>query len=143
MSEFSFAPKADALRRVRGEARAHALQLGASQRGADTVALVIDELGNNAIEHGADYRLQGRSLSVRIAVQAAGLAVEFVDPEMPAAAVADLADALGLAAQGTPSLDSERGRGLFLLTVYLDGMQIEIAAGGGLRLSGIIGGAMA
>ena len=125
------------------EARQRALQLGATVRGADTVALGIDELVNNAIEHGVDYRLRGLMLSVRLRIEGTGLAVEFIDPEMPANAVADLDDALSLAAQGAPSLENERGRGLFLLTVYLDGLCVAPADGGGMLLRGTIAGAMA
>lgn len=143
MNEFTFAPQPEALRRVRSEARQRALQLGATARGADTVALVIDELVNNAIEHGVEYRLKGLLLSIRLRIEGTGLAVEFVDPEMPASAVADLDDALGLASQGAPSLENERGRGLFLLTVYLDGLCVAQADGGGMLLRGVIAGAMA
>lgn len=143
MNEFSFAPQPEAVRRVRTEARQVAQRLGASARGCDTVALVIDELVNNAIEHGTEYRVRGLALSVRLSVEGPGLAVEFVDPEMPPSAVEDLGEALDQASQGAPSLENERGRGLFLLSIYLEALRVDAADGGGLRLRGVIGGAMA
>ena len=52
--------------------------------------------------------------------------------------VSELAEALSETANGMPSLDSERGRGLFLLSVYLEDLRAEPAPQGGLRLSGRI-----
>ncbi|MCA8977814.1 MAG: ATP-binding protein [Planctomycetes bacterium] len=136
--ELSFSADQDALRRARGEAREHAARLGAPQRVCDTVALVVDELVNNAIEHGAAYRRADLPLTVRIAVTPGGIAVEFYDREMPDEAVRELHDALSQAGQGAPALENERGRGLFLLSVYLDMLQVERDAGGGMCLRGLV-----
>ena len=65
-------------------------------------------------------------------------AIEFFDVEMPAGEVAELSAALAEAADGMPSLDSERGRGLFLLSVYLEDLRAAAAPDGGLQLSGRI-----
>ena len=64
--------------------------------------------------------------------------IEFFDPEMPNDQVDDLALALAQTTDGMPSLESERGRGLFLLSVYLEGLMAEVAPQGGLRLVGNI-----
>ena len=57
---------------------------------------------------------------------------------MPADQVQVLAEALAETSNGMPSLDSERGRGLFLLSVYLEDLLAEMATSGGLRLFGSI-----
>ena len=137
------------LRDVRAKVRKIAADLGAAANVCDNVALVVDEVVNNAIEHGASYRqhvhhltvryapFRGRPvLAVRLERDHENLVVQFFDPEMPDDEVGDLAQALGAASNGMPSLDSERGRGLFLLSVYLEGLRAELAPGGGLRLLG-------
>ena len=140
MSErrFSFPAAQQALRQLRADVRVAAAKLGAAARVCDTVALVVDELVNNAIEHGAAYRHRGLDLSVRIAVDGGRLSVEFCDPETPESTVRELATALADAGNGMPSLENERGRGLFLLSVYLENLRAEVVAGGGLRLHGLL-----
>ncbi|MBL8723860.1 MAG: ATP-binding protein [Planctomycetes bacterium] len=133
-----FPPSPMVLRQLRADVRAAAARLGADGAVCDTVALVVDELVNNAIEHGADYRRRGLDLAVQVGLRAGRVQVEFFDREMPDEAVGDLAQALGEAAGGLPALDSERGRGLFLLSVYLEDLSAEVATGGGLRLSGVV-----
>lgn len=137
---FSFAPTQQALRRLRAEVRAAAAGLGAPTAVCERVTLVVDELVNNAIEHGARYRRLGLDLAVRVGSAAGRLSVEFVDPEMPEANVRELAVALADAGSGMPSLDSERGRGLFLLSIFLEELHAEVHAGGGLRLRGVVAG---
>ena len=134
----SFPPSQVALRQLRADVRAATATLGAEARIGDTVALVVDELVNNAIEHGAAYRSRGLDLAVQVGVVAGRITVEFFDQEMPEATVRELADALSQAAAGMPSLENERGRGLFLLSVYLDELRAEVAPGGGLRLAGLV-----
>ena len=135
---FSFPPAQQVLRKLRADVRLAAAKLGAKPPVCDMVALVVDELVNNAIEHGAVYRRRGLELSVRIGVEEGRLAVEFCDPEMPDATVRELASALADAGNGMPSLENERGRGLFLLSVYLEDLRAEIVAGGGMRLRGLV-----
>lgn len=136
-TELRFQPDQSSLRRVRGEVREAAARLGAAERVCDTAALVVDELGNNAIEHGVSYRASGHQLVIGLRAVATGFEIEFRDPEMPADVVQELASALG-AATVTPALDSERGRGLFLLSIYLGELRIELHKLGGLRLRGVI-----
>jgi anti-sigma regulatory factor (Ser/Thr protein kinase) len=131
----SFPPTGDALRRVRVRLRELAAELGAGAAG-NGLALVVDELVNNAIEHGRVYRLRGLDLVIQLSLVDGGITVEFFDAEMPEHEVDELARLLGAASSGTPALENERGRGLFLLTVYLADLRAEIAPGGGLRLVG-------
>lgn len=135
---FSFPPAQQALRQLRADVRAAAAKLGAAPPVCDMVALVIDELVNNAIEHGAAYRRRGLDLSFRLGIEGGRLSVEFCDPEMPDATVRELATAITDAGNGMPSLENERGRGLFLLSVYLENLRAEVVAGGGMRLHGLM-----
>ena len=137
-SEVAFPPDGAVLRDVRAKVRKLAADQGAAANICDNLALVVDELVNNAIEHGAAYRRKSDDLVVRIEAEAKRIGIEFFDPEMPADAVNELAEALKETANGMPSLDSERGRGLFLLSVYLEGLRAEPAPRGGLRLVGFI-----
>jgi hypothetical protein len=57
---------------------------------------------------------------------------------MPSATIAELSSALAASANGMPSLDNERGRGLFLLSIYLQNVRAEEAPAGGLRLVGTV-----
>ncbi|MFN9274303.1 MAG: ATP-binding protein [Planctomycetota bacterium] len=123
--------------KVRDAVRRLAADLGAAESVGDQLALVADELINNAIEHGAVYRRRGEALALEVAAAAGRLRVEFVDPEMPGELVARLAAHVAEATGGLPALDSERGRGLFLLTVFLQDLRVETAgAAGGLRIVG-------
>ncbi|MCA8950574.1 MAG: ATP-binding protein [Planctomycetes bacterium] len=136
--ELRFQPAPSELRRVRSEVRDAAAKLGAPERICDTAALVVDELVNNAIEHGAVYRQHGHELGVRLAKLDGGFELVFHDPEMPEDEVSELARALGNANEA-PSLENERGRGLFLLSVYLDQLQVGVDPDqGGLSLRGVI-----
>lgn len=132
----SFAPNPSVLRQLRADVRKLSVGLGADARIGDQLALVVDELVNNAIEHGVGYRRQGLPLAVQIEAMADGLRIQFFDQEMPAEAVLDLGKALAAAANGMPSLENERGRGLFLLSVYLQDLRAELAESGGLCLVG-------
>lgn len=133
-----FAASPGVVSKVRDAVRRLVADLGAAESVGDQLALVADELINNAIEHGAVYRRRGEALALEVAVAAAGrLRVEFVDPEMPGELVARLAAHVAEATGGLPALDSERGRGLFLLTVFLQDLRVEAAGvGGGLRIVG-------
>jgi anti-sigma regulatory factor (Ser/Thr protein kinase) len=138
MRRLSFAPQPGVLRQLRADVRQLAVGLGADAKVGDQLALVVDELVNNAIEHGSDYRHRGLDLAVQIEPAGDLLRVEFFDQEMPTDAVDELAQALAAATNGMPSLESERGRGLFLLSVYLQDVRAATAPAGGLRLSGHI-----
>jgi anti-sigma regulatory factor (Ser/Thr protein kinase) len=134
----TFPPKPGVIRQLRAQVRKVASHLGAEERIGDNLALVVDELVNNAIEHGAAYRNAGLDLAVQIAEAGDRLRIEFFDPEMPSQTVDEMAFMLAQSANGMPSLESERGRGLFLLTVYLQDLAAGPAPNGGLRLVGHI-----
>ncbi|HEB54008.1 MAG TPA: ATP-binding protein [bacterium] len=136
--ELRFPPDGARLREVRASVRRMAAAAGAAPEVCDNLALVVDELANNAIEHGAAYRRSGSDLRVRVDHSGDRLAIEFFDTEMPDDEVDELARAIATTTDGMPSLESERGRGLFLLTVYLSDLSAERAVGGGLRLVGYI-----
>ena len=133
-----FAASPGVVGKVRDAVRRLAADLGAAESVGDQLALVADELINNAIEHGSVYRRRGEALAHEVAAAAAGrLRVEFVDPEMPGELVARLAAHVAEATGGLPALDSERGRGLFLLTVFLQDLRVEaLGVAGGLRIVG-------
>ncbi|MBL8753226.1 MAG: ATP-binding protein [Planctomycetes bacterium] len=134
----TFPPKPGVIRQLRAQVRKVAVLFGAEERIGDNLALVVDELVNNAIEHGVGYRSAGLDLAVQIAEAGERLRIEFFDPEMPSKTVDEMAFLLAQSANGMPSLESERGRGLFLLTVYLQDLAAEPAPNGGLRLVGHI-----
>ena len=136
--ELSFPPEGSVLRDLRAKVRRLAGSLGAIASVCDNLALIVDELVNNAIEHGAAYRRKHLDLGLRISPDGDRIAIEFLDPEMPPEAIADLARGLEATTSGMPSLESERGRGLFLLSIYLDRLRAEPHAAGGLRLTGSI-----
>ena len=132
--ELWFQPDGAVLRDVRTKVRELAAGMGAASSICDNLALVVDELVNNAIEHGASYRKTGVDLGVKLRPDGDSFVIEFFDPEMPPELVAELADALASTSNGMPSLDSERGRGLFLLTVYLEELRAAPAARGGIAI---------
>lgn len=133
-----FPPRQDVLKQLRAQVRAEARRLGAKPAACDSLALVVDEMVNNAVEHGSSYRRKDLDLTIEIGERGDSITIEFFDREMPDANVQELARALAAAASGTPSLDSERGRGLFLMSVYLEGLYAEVAKVGGLRLVGMV-----
>ena len=89
-----FQPDGAVLRDVRAKVRELAAGMGAASSICDNLALVVDELVNNAIEHGASYRKLGVDLGVKLRPDGASFVIEVFDPEMPPALVAELADAL-------------------------------------------------
>lgn len=133
-----FPPNQSVLKALRAKVRAVASSLGATPEVCDSLALVVDELVNNAVEHGAAYRQKALDLVIELGSSGDRISIEFFDQEMPAADVHELARALSAAASGMPSLESERGRGLFLMSVYLEGLRAEIGQVGGLRLVGMV-----
>jgi len=134
----TFPPRPSVLTQLRLRVRALAIQMGAPAEVGDKLALVVDELVNNAVEHGAAYRRRGLDLAIELHVVGDRTRIEFFDQEMPVEWVRELARALAASSTGMPSLDSERGRGLFLMSVYLDDLCVEVAATGGLRLVGTV-----
>lgn len=133
-----FPPRQGVLKPLRAKVRAAAAHLGAKPEVCDSLALVVDELVNNALEHGSSYRRKYLDLAIELGEAGDHISIEFFDQEMPAANVEELARALAAASSGMPSLESERGRGLFLMSIYLEGLRAEVAQLGGLRLSGMV-----
>jgi anti-sigma regulatory factor (Ser/Thr protein kinase) len=132
----SFPPLGTALRQLRADVRGVATRMGGDEGLGDVLALVADELVNNAIEHGAAYRTRNLDLRLTLDRVDERWRVAFHDPEMPRNQVAELAASLADVVQGMPSLESERGRGLFLLSVYLEEITAEADPAGGLLLAG-------
>jgi anti-sigma regulatory factor (Ser/Thr protein kinase) len=124
------------LRAVRAGVRAAAAELGAGSDACDALALVVDELVNNAIEHGSSYRTPSHELGVQVGFEGGHVTLDFFDPDMPDPQVVDLDRALREAADGMPALESERGRGLFLISIYLEELHVAVAVSGGLHLRG-------
>lgn len=135
--ELAFPPDPTQLRGLRAEARIAARQLGMASAG-DVLSLVIDELVNNAIEHGSCYRRTCEPLRIRVMRAGSALSVDFFDPEMPEAQVRELARALRAVGEGMPALDGERGRGLFLVAIHMAELRVGTAPGGGLHLQGLL-----
>ena len=133
-----FPPRQGELKRLRANVRSAAARLGAKPEACDSLALVVDELVNNAVEHGSSYRRKDLDLTVVIDEVGDRISIEFFDPEMPLANVQELARSLAATSAGMPSLESERGRGLFLMSIYLEGLRADVAPAGGLRLTGMV-----
>ena len=136
--EFQFPPDPGHVRLLRESARDAAQKMGIPQT-ADMLALVLDELANNAIEHGSAYRTGTQDLRVRVARAPNGLWVDFEDPEMPLQTVQELAAALSDAEEnGLPAIESERGRGLYLIAIHFEEMEITSGPTGGFLLRGLL-----
>ena len=134
----TFPPRSSVLSKLRPRVRDLACQMGAPTEVGERLALVVDELVNNAVEHGAAYRRRGLDLAIELHVVAEGTQISFFDQEMPVDSVRELARALAASAAGIPTLSNERGRGLFLMSIYLGGLRVEVASNGGLRLVGTV-----
>ena len=98
--QLSFPPDGAVLREVRRKVRELAAGLGAQPAVCDNLALVVDELVNNAIEHGESYRRGSAELRVAIRGRGDALTIDFFDPEMPADQVVELAAVLAETAGG-------------------------------------------
>lgn len=136
--ELMFPPDPGRMGRLRAAARRAAAELGMESL-ADPLCLVIDELVSNALEHGQIYRRRGDPLCLRLTVARGRLRLDFIDPEMPEAQVREVAGALR-SNGGLPALDSERGRGLFLIAIHMEELRVGLAPGGGLHLQGLLQG---
>lgn len=130
-------PHVGQVRFLRADLREHLEAVGVAEIDVDRLVLVVDELVNNAIEHGASHRQVSDVLSLHVVVEEAELRLEFVDPSAPPGLVDQIDAMLRACAHGRPPLDSERGRGLFLIADGLDELRVVAGEGGsGLRLIG-------
>ena len=102
----------------------------------ERMVLVIDEMVSNAIEHGRIYRTKGHQLRLLLHLDQNHLHIEFNDPGVPHEVVSELNELLAACRGNRPPLDSERGRGLFLIDDGLDDLEVEAAPGGGLSMRG-------
>ena len=119
-------------RRTRDRLEEH----GVGERTLDTLVLVLDELVNNAIDHGGDYRRPSDRLEVALSVEAGAIELSFVDPSAPATVVDELRRQFSSTEAMLPALDLERGRGLFLISTMLEDLEIRAATAGGLEIAG-------
>lgn len=88
-----------------GEIRAFLAKVGLSETDITTWELVLTEAGNNAVQHAPPA---GRQLPIRFEIQASGSQVQ--------ACVLDHTDGFDFPSQAVlPNVESERGRGLFLI----------------------------
>jgi anti-sigma regulatory factor (Ser/Thr protein kinase) len=130
-------PHVGQVRFLRADLREHLEARGVAEADVDRLVLVVDEMVNNAIEHGASHRRMSDVLRLRVDVEVAELRLEFVDPSAPGDLVAQLEEMLAACSSGRPPLFSERGRGLFLIADGLDELRVAVGdAGVGLRLLG-------
>lgn len=109
----------------------------------DRALLVVDELVSNAIEHGGVHRIVHEPLVLRASLSGTCLALDFEDPEVPPAIVKELQKTFAGDRTALPALDSERGRGLFLIATWLEKIAVSALRGGGMRFEGRIPGARA
>ena len=138
---FAFPPRPEHLRILRSTLRRDWESRGVAIEVAQSALLVLDELISNAIEHSGAYRGASSELSVRVRAEPQVVEFEFFDPEVPSSVAESLAQSLGDQKNGTaapPPLDSERGRGLYLVAMGVDQLRVEAGDDGGLRLSGRI-----
>ena len=102
----------------------------------ERVVLVVDEVVTNSIEHGEGYRKSEQPIRVAIRQGDQGLEVEVDDLDVPPELVGPLSKELNSEATTLPAMDHERGRGMFLVGMFLEGLRIAPVEGGGMRLQG-------
>ena len=102
----------------------------------ERLVLVVDEVVSNSIEHGTDYRQTEKPIRVCVGRTEDGLVLSVDDVDMPPDMVADLAREFGSQPGEAPALNLERGRGMFLISMFLEDLQVSSVDGGGMRLRG-------
>ena len=121
------------LRRV---VREHLERASVEESQMDRLILVVDEVVSNAIEHGSEYRRSSDPIRVGIERVAGGLLLRVDDADVPTELVLDLAQVFDGHPGLAPAAVVERGRGMFLITMFLENLEILSAEGGGMRLQG-------
>ncbi|HKE02389.1 MAG TPA: ATP-binding protein [Planctomycetota bacterium] len=119
----------DAVPRARRSLSQWLRKAGASDRISRELGLVVTELCNNAVEHGA----ASEARPVLIFARVARGVVEMDIRESATEQQQGLAGAMR-AATAPPDVADERGRGLFLVRAYVDDVAIEHDARGELRI---------
>ncbi len=114
-----------------------ALELrGVSEDSLERLILVVDEVVANSIEHGEAYRRSSDPIRVEVRQDEQGLEVEVEDNDVPQDLATTLSREFGAQSGILPSVDHERGRGMFLVTLFLKGLRVTPVEGGGMRLQG-------
>ena len=131
------------MRMLRKALRDQLLKWKLSPNHVDRTLLVVDELVSNAIEHGLAHRTVHDPLTLRARLEGQDLVVGLEDPEVPNAIVQELERTLGSPKAELPELDSERGRGLFLIATWLEKISVHRRAAGGMSIEGRIPGVSA
>ena len=117
--KLSFANRIEAIPVVRQRVEAYLLGNGCQQRVAEEFVLAIDELCNNAVQHGPEG--SERRLTLLVVVDQKGTRCRLTAPnEMPVEELRKMTEQAEL-----PDFDSERGRGLFLIRMMVDGFNIR------------------
>jgi len=140
---YRFPPDVEHLRTLRSHLRHKLRLLGVPKDRAETVILVLDEIVTNSIEHAHGYRNSSSCLTLQMRTTGHDLQLDFEDPDVPATVVQKLASALASWGGSRPPLDSERGRGLYLIARNVDRLEIDERPGGGLCLRAGFFGALA
>jgi anti-sigma regulatory factor (Ser/Thr protein kinase) len=138
--ELRFPPDPAYLRLLRQSVREHMERHNVAEGPTDRMVLIVDEMVSNSIEHGVTYRSTKRDLVVHLEFHGQDLHLSFVDPEVPRGVIDDLTRLLAACRGNLPPLESERGRGLFLIDDGLDDLALEGAPGGGMRMRGTLRG---
>ena len=82
--DYSMAAERALLAGLRDALRRQLERWSVSEVVARRFVLVVDEIFNNSIEHGAQYRKAGSRLELRVTKDAANLRLRFVDPDVTA-----------------------------------------------------------
>jgi anti-sigma regulatory factor (Ser/Thr protein kinase) len=109
---------------------------GVEESRLDRLVLVVDEVVSNSIEHGADYRQSSKPIRVQVQSIQGELFLKIDDIDMPADKIAGLAQVFGEESEAAPSAMALRGRGMYLITSYLEDLEIVAVDGAGMRLQG-------
>lgn len=134
--EIEFPADPNVTRTLRQDLRTKLEAMQVAPESLDFVLLVVDEIVNNAIEHSADYRAAKGQLRIRIEPQGQDVMLGFEDPDVPGDVVDELATVLGGGFDDTPPLESERGRGLFLIAFNVQDLRVSRRPDGGMLLQG-------
>ena len=109
---------------------------GVPEEFVERLVLVVDEVVSNSIEHGTDYRQTEKPIRVRVGRTGDGLVLSVDDVDVPPDMVADLAREFDEHGGEAPALFLERGRGMFLINMFLEDLRLSSVEGGGMRLQG-------
>ena len=117
--KLSFAQKLEAVPIVRKRVESYLLTQGCAKRAAEEVVLAVDELCNNAVQHGPSQGKTRLKLLVHVDTGAARCRLT-VPSDMTATELSKMTETAEL-----PDFESERGRGLFLIRMMVDDLSIR------------------